>query len=136
PRNVHDHREGARDVAREFRKTPTKTEKIVWRWLRGRRLGGSKFRRQYPIGRYIVDFYCDALKLVVEIDGAAHASTYDYDHKRERDLRAIGLEILRIDGDRVLHDGDGVLETILLAIRGRLPLTRRFAAPSPQGEGY
>lgn len=107
----------------------------MWQWLRGRRLGKWKFRRQYPIGPYIVDFYCDALKLVVEIDGAAHASNGGYDEEREGNLREMGMRILRISSDRVLQDADGVLQTILLAIND-LPLTRsRCARPtSPEGE--
>ena len=133
---VHEHRAGGRDVARAFRKTPTKTENIVWQWLRNRNLGKYKFRRQYPIGPYIVDFFCDRLKLVIEIDGAAHAYSGCYDANRELYLRSVGLEVVRIWSDRVLHDPDGARETILLVIE-RLPLTRsRFAGPpSPQGEG-
>src|SRR5213076_3284243 len=105
------------------------TEAIVWQWLRNRQIGGHKFRRQYPVGPYIVDFYCDALKLVVEIDGAAHAYKGDRDAKRERDSCSMGFEVLRISSDRVLQDPDGVIETILLAIE-RGPLTRsRFARP-------
>jgi very-short-patch-repair endonuclease len=60
------------EIAREFRKQPTKSEHILWGALRGKKLDGLKFRRQQPIGTFIVDFYNSAYRLVVEVDGPIH----------------------------------------------------------------
>jgi len=132
---VHEYRKGGREVARAFRKTPTRTERIVWRWLRDRRFGNWKFRRQYPIEPFIVDFYCDALKLVVEIDGPSHEFTADYDAARTRYLEKLGMLVVRISNFKVRREQLAAADTIIAAILLRLPLTRRFAAPSPEGEG-
>jgi YD repeat-containing protein len=78
---VHEHDQNT-ERARALRKESTLTEEIVWRWLRNRRFGDWKFRRQYPIGPYIADFYCDALKLVIEIDGETHDYSFEYDERR------------------------------------------------------
>lgn len=65
-------RDGNR-LARRLRRDPTVGETRLWSWLRDRRLAGFKFRRQHPIGRYVVDFYCPQARLVVEIDGDGHS---------------------------------------------------------------
>jgi len=99
---VHRHDSLGTQRARNLRRKDTLPERIVWRWLRDRRFGGWKFRRQYPIGPFIADVYCDPLRLIIEIDGAGHQFKAGSD---------------------------------IAAIVSRLPLTRRFAAPSPKGEG-
>jgi type I restriction enzyme R subunit len=71
---------------REFRKHPTTAEAMLWECLRGRRLNGTKFRRQHPIRRYVVDFYCHEHKLIVELDGEIHEHQREYDAVREADL--------------------------------------------------
>ena len=63
---------GRTEFARRLRKQPTRAEDILWRRLRGSRFDGAKFRRQVPFDRYVVDFYCDAAKLVIELDGTQH----------------------------------------------------------------
>jgi very-short-patch-repair endonuclease len=132
---VHRYRKGGREFARALRKSTTYTEAIVWRWLRDRRFGNWKFRRQYPIGPFIVDFYCDALRLAVEIDGESHDFTNDYDMRRTRYLAKWGIHVVRISNREVLRESDTAADVIVAAILERLPLTRRFAAPSPKGEG-
>jgi len=107
----------------------------VWRWLRDRRFGNWKFRRQYPIGPFVADFYCDALRLVVELDGMSHDFSSDYDSRRTRYLTKLGIEVVRVSNLQVLRQPDSAADTIIAAILLRLPLTRRFAPPSPQGEG-
>ena len=62
------------EIAREFRTTPTKTEEILWEALRGKKLDGIKFRRQQPVGYFVVDFYNSVYRLVVEVDGPIHES--------------------------------------------------------------
>jgi very-short-patch-repair endonuclease len=75
---------------------------------------GRKFRRQQSIGPYIVDFYCPAERLVVELDGAAHdsESSTAHDHARDRFLRSLGLIVVRLENRNVLRDPDGVLAYI------------------------
>ncbi|QDT35797.1 endonuclease domain-containing protein [Stratiformator vulcanicus] len=98
--------------AKELRQTLTGPERVLWNGLRGRRFAGLKFRRQHPIGPYIVDFYCDAKKLVVELDGASHDSRGEYDKARQSWIESEGYKMLRISNDDVLQN----LEESLLAI--------------------
>jgi very-short-patch-repair endonuclease len=134
---VHRHAPAGIEIARRLRKTATRAESIVWRWLRDRRFGRWKFRRQYPIGRYVADFYSHPLKLVVEIDGLSHTTdrAVGYDAVRTGYFARLGIEIVRISNLIVLRDPDAAADTIIAAILARIPLTRRFAPPSPQGEG-
>jgi len=90
----------------------------MWCWLRNRRFAGFKFRRQVPIGRYIVDFYCAALKLVIELDGTHHYSpgTDEYDDRRTRYLRRLGMRVLRIPNEILIRDSEIVVEMIQEAI--------------------
>jgi very-short-patch-repair endonuclease len=99
----------------EFRRAMTPTETMLWQQVRANRLGGLAFRRQQVIDGFIADFYCHAAGLVVEIDGAVHAATRDYDAGRDRILAARGLRILRLTNDDVLHDLPACLRRILAA---------------------
>src|SRR5205807_3851435 len=76
---VHETRDDIRQHARTMRHEPTKAERKLWRWLRDRRFGDHKFRRQYPVGRYVLDFYCHDLKLAIELDGSPHEFRAEYD---------------------------------------------------------
>jgi very-short-patch-repair endonuclease len=98
---------------RELRKNKTLAEHYLWQWLRGRELV-YKFRRQVSIGRYIVDFYCHKIKLVIEVDGPIHneSGIKEYDTKREDWLWQRGYFILRFLNDEVLFEGDKVLQCI------------------------
>ena len=84
------------EIAREFRKEPTAGEKILWGALRGKKLDGIKFRRQQPIGYFVVDFYASAFRLVVEIDGPIHDQQVEADKARQDILEELGLIIFRI----------------------------------------
>ena len=132
---MHKHDREVTQRARELRKQSTLTEDIVWRWLRNRRFGNWKFRRQYPIGPYIADFYCDLLKLVIEIDGETHDFTFVHDERRAEYFAGLGIEILRIDNRDVLRNSNGAAEAIDAIIARLTPLTRRVAPPSPDGRG-
>ena len=134
-RRVHEHSDVGTQRARELRKQSTRAERIVWRWFRDRRFGGWKFRRQYPIGPFIADFYCDALKLVVEIDGSGHLWRWYYDEARMKYLRHVGIAVVRISNVQVCREPDAAADTIISAILSRLPLTWPFGPPSPEGEG-
>ena len=102
-----------RERARGMRSDPTDAESRLWYRLRDRRFFGLKFKRQKPVGSYIVDFICDELKLVVELDGGQHASTQKaYDTARDAYLRAQGWSVLRFWNDELLKEPDAVLERI------------------------
>ena len=90
----------------------------MWWWLRARRLAGYKFRRQHPCGPYIVDFYCSAEHLAVELDGGQHytAAARAHDRRRTTLLRRRGVRVLRFPTDLVFRDLSAVLEGILRAL--------------------
>jgi very-short-patch-repair endonuclease len=95
-----------------MRKEPTRAESLLWNELRKEKLAGFKFRRQHIIQTFIVDFYCPAAKLVIEIDGANHKTQLEYDQVQEVDLRTMGYQILRFTNERVITDLAGVLGEI------------------------
>ena len=98
--------------AQTLRTNATIPERILWSRLRGRQLGGFKFRRQRPIGPYICDFVCLSEKVIVELDGSQHALEATYDARRDAILRSNGFRVLRFwNGDVTRHLG-AVLETI------------------------
>ena len=103
--------------ARRLRKQSTDSERAVWRILRNRELKGYKFRRQTPIGPYIVDFVCFEQKLVVEIDGGHHEARSNYDNERTRCLESRGFRVLRFWNNQVLQERGSVLEAILVALQ-------------------
>jgi very-short-patch-repair endonuclease len=123
------------EVAREFRKEPTAGEKILWNALRGKQLDGLKFRRQQPIGFFIVDFYCSPYRLVVEVDGPIHELQKEADAAREEILQVLGLQVLRIKTELVEHN----LSMALGLIRNSVHTLRQNKIqmiPSPlMGEG-
>ena len=90
----------------------TGPERLIWYALRDRRLAGWKFRRQVVIGPYIVDFYSHAASLLLEIDGDSHADRGASDRGREAWLEGLGLRVVRISNDEVLHGLEGVVEGI------------------------
>ena len=98
---------------KNLRQNSTSPERIVWQKLRSRQIGGFKFRRQHNIGKFIVDFYCDEIKLVIEIDGDVHAYQKEYDKKRQLFLENRGLRIIRYTNNEVRTNLMGVLEDIL-----------------------
>jgi very-short-patch-repair endonuclease len=106
------------DRARELRKTMTSSEIRVWLYLRRRKLDGWKFRRQHPIGPYVVDFYCPAARLVVELDGDSHDGSKDeYEDRRQAWLESKGYRVLRLSADYPESDPiEGVWDTIDLAL--------------------
>lgn len=89
------------EAARNFRKEPTKSEAILWQALRGKKLDGIKFRRQQPVGNFVVDFYNSTYRLAVEIDGSVHNDQIEYDEARQDILEELGLNILRLKAETV-----------------------------------
>jgi very-short-patch-repair endonuclease len=99
---------------RELRKEQTRQEKILWDAIRNRKLG-FKFRRQYSIGGYILDFYCPEIKLVVELDGPQHSRKENllYDKERTDYLQILGCSILRFTNKEINENLKKVLSTIM-----------------------
>ncbi|MDQ1314284.1 MAG: hypothetical protein QG662_393 [Pseudomonadota bacterium] len=115
--------------ARELRAHQTDAEQLIWGVLRAKRFLGYKFRRQHPVEPYILDFYCDELKLAIELDGGQHAEQQPYDAHRTRALEARGIRVLRFWNNDVLTQTEAVLEGIYqatLTAQSPTPL-----APSP-----
>ncbi|MDO8811705.1 MAG: endonuclease domain-containing protein [Gallionella sp.] len=107
------------EFARANRKTPTSAERKIWHEvLRMRQLADYKFLRQKPIGRFIVDFYCSSLHLVIEIDGDDHAGSIGYDAERTRVLSSCGLTVIRYSNHEVMHNISGVYENLVQRIAG------------------
>jgi very-short-patch-repair endonuclease len=114
--NQQAHRRKTVERARELRRSMTVPEQKLWRALRGRRLAGLKFVRQFAIGPFIADFVCRQFNLVVEVDGESHAYSGPYDRKRESELERHGFRILRISNDEVLQDMEAVLTAIVQGV--------------------
>ncbi|MEY4751546.1 MAG: hypothetical protein RIQ60_3760 [Pseudomonadota bacterium] len=114
-------------AARHLRREMTDVEHLLWRCLRGRQLGGFKFRKQHPLQRVVLDFYCASARLAIELDGSQHGS----DEGRARDaertalLEAQGIRVLRFLNNEVLDDLEGVLTRIWQELHAQ-------PAPRPQ----
>ena len=127
--------------ARELRGQQTAAEEVLWDLLRGRQIQGLKFRRQFPIESYIVDFYCHERHLVVELDGNVHSDPQQAAHDENRDayLRARGLSVLRLRNESVFEDAPGVLRCIAEAANlsyrrpEKVSVPQEAIPPSPGG---
>ncbi|MBN8967455.1 MAG: endonuclease domain-containing protein [Rhizobiales bacterium] len=119
-----------RDNARRLRRDSTDAERLIWKELRAHHLDGISFRRQTPVGPFIVDFVCHAAGLVIEIDGGQHyeAPGRAADAARDAYLKAKDFDILRFSNADVLTNLPGVLETILLFVRKKNPLPTSTAS--------
>lgn len=123
-----------RDVlegSRRLRRRSTDAERALWRALRSRQLTGMKFRRQHPIGGYVLDFFCETARVGVELDGGQHAEPEmkRRDEQRARDLERMGIRLIRFWDNDVLTKTEAVLQRIAEAVADPSPL------PSPGGRG-
>ncbi|MEM8757643.1 MAG: DUF559 domain-containing protein [Planctomycetota bacterium] len=107
-------------TARQLRQDQSPPEVILWKHLRAARLGGFKFRRQHPVGPFVLDFYCQAAGLCVEVDSRYHESRRSQDNERDAWLAERGIETLRVMAGDVSSNLDGVLSTILRRCRRRV----------------
>jgi very-short-patch-repair endonuclease len=107
-----------RSRARSLRRDSTDAERRIWSALRAHRLDGAGFRRQKPIGPFVVDFVCETSKLIIELDGGQHfeAENQKRDARRDAFLAGRGYRVLRFNNHDVMVNKDGVLETIAAAI--------------------
>ena len=99
---------------RELRQESTEAEKLLWAELRNRKLNGWKFRRQHPLDKFIVDFYCNEKKLVVELDGSVHSEKInkEYDEARTAMLSGLNVIVLRFKNEEVVNDIKETLKKI------------------------
>ena len=106
----------------------TKAEIFLWSKLKGKQLNGLKFRRQYGINNYTVDFYCPELKLAIEVDGNIHGynSKVVHDKQRQREIEALGIKVLRYTNNDIIKNIEGVLQDIIK--------TSPYSPPSQGGE--
>jgi len=111
-----------KDFARKLRKSETDAERKIWQQLRSRNLNGAKFRRQYPVGPYVIDFICINEKLIIELDGSQHLQQRTYDAQRTAFLEQAGYRVMRFWDNDVLLQTENVMQAIVDAL----------ANPSPQ----
>ena len=117
--------------AKQLRGKMTDAEAKLWYYLRGRRFEGRKFRRQVPLGDYVVDFVCEHARLIIEVDGGQHADRLAYDGARTAWLESRGYGVVRFWNHDVLGNMEGVLESLSLALGERDPLP----GPLPRERG-
>ncbi|HVV69501.1 MAG TPA: endonuclease domain-containing protein [Gammaproteobacteria bacterium] len=101
-----------KQFAKSLRTNATDTEQLLWQHLRGHRFFKVKFKRQQPIGEYIVDFISFKSQLIIELDGGQHAEQKEYDESRSNWLRSQGFEIIRFWNNEVIENLEGVLMVI------------------------
>jgi len=114
-------RADAKGKARELRAQMTDAESLLWQQLRGRRFQGFKFRRQRPLGPYILDFVCLDAGLVIEIDGGQHAEQQAYDKARTALIESHNLAVIRFWNHEVMNDTAAVLEKIWQTLQTLTP---------------
>jgi very-short-patch-repair endonuclease len=107
-----------KDKRQSLRNNMPPAEKLIWARLRGRQVEGCKFRRQYSIGAFVVDFYVPKLKLAIEIDGSSHdgEAAQVYDAERQAFLESKGTKFLRFTNQQVYEELDAVIESIGLVV--------------------
>ncbi|MGE3330698.1 MAG: endonuclease domain-containing protein [Candidatus Melainabacteria bacterium] len=107
------------EIARDLRHRQTEAEALLWRILRNRRVGGFKFYRQRPVDRFVADFCCETLRVIVELDGGIHSNPaiQGYDSERQQILEGLGYTVLRFTNTQVRHDAVTVTSTILSHLR-------------------
>jgi very-short-patch-repair endonuclease len=115
-RNINRIRAPILDAAKVHRQEPTAAEAALWSALRRQRLCGLPFRRQHPVDRFILDFYCPRKKLAVELDGASHDGREIMDHARTDALATLNIRVIRFRNEEVLNDLPSVLQRIKAAV--------------------
>ena len=100
-------------LAKEQRNNPTRAEQFLWEYLKNNKLG-VKFRRQHPVFKYIADFYCHELRLIIEVDGDYHRDSVqtEYDEFRSEDINDFGIKVIRFNNEQVLNDIQLVINQI------------------------
>lgn len=111
-----------RERRKELRREATEAEKALWDLLRDRQILDVKFRRQYGVGGYILDFYAPQLKFAIEVDGPIHDTKFskDYDRIRDEYLDDVGIQVIRVKNDDVLNYSVELIEQVKLILRERM----------------
>jgi len=99
-------------TAKVLRKDFTDTERLLWKYLRAKQMEGCKFRRQEPIGSYIVDFVCQEKRIIIEVDGGQHSVEREKDNRRDTWFEGQGYKVLRFWDNKVLTNIKGILEVM------------------------
>ena len=121
--------------AARMRRSLTPPEAALWLMLKGKKLHGFKFRRQHPIGPYILDFYCPAAHLAVEVDGASHNEVrFQHDQRRTEWLNAHGVHVLRFAAVSVRDEPDGVIAAIHLELKRLTPPESSLSRSDGEGD--
>jgi len=109
--------------ARQLRQVETWAEKLMWRWLRDRRFGAYKFRRQHPLGDYYLDFFCEEAELNIELDGSQHGfpEQRKHDLEREKFFQSRGIKTLRFWNSQLRRESQVVRNTIFNELQARAP---------------
>jgi very-short-patch-repair endonuclease len=117
----HYNRTSEKEKRRLLRQEQTASEKLVWYYLRNRRLKKCKFRRQYSIDQFVIDFYYPEFKLAIEIDGGIHSQQKEYDVERQKFLEIFGIKFVRITNNELLGNPYIAFEKIEQAIENLTP---------------
>jgi very-short-patch-repair endonuclease len=128
---MHRVKPNQKAFATSLRNSPTDAERALWKSLRGDLLNGLRFRRQFPIGIYIVDFVCFETRLIVEVDGGQHADS-PHDARRDAWLKFQGFQLLRFWNNEVLQNMEGVMQVIAETTNSR----EQVLPPPLDGEGW
>ncbi len=133
PKITHNAKE-QKNIRRELRHQSTPAEAALWLLLKGRQIDNSRWRRQFSIGIYILDFYCPATRLGIELDGAGHFTPdgeYNDERRTEYLWQKHGIRILRFENKEIFEQTENVLETICRALRNENVETPPPATPTP-----
>jgi very-short-patch-repair endonuclease len=115
------------DRRRNLRNQQTEAERIFWNIVRGRKFLNLKFRRQFSVGSYILDFYCPEISLAVEIDGGQHATNIEYDRARTEFINRLGIKVVRFWNNDITKNASGVYDELARIVATPPDLT----LPSP-----
>ncbi|MFA6474983.1 MAG: DUF559 domain-containing protein [Patescibacteria group bacterium] len=107
-------------LARKLRNNPTQAEVVLWNRLKEKQLG-CKFRQQYPLFQFIVDFYCSSHRLIIEVDGLIHEQQRDYDQLRDQIMMRHGYSVMRFANAEIMNDLDKVIDKIKEKLNGFTP---------------
>ena len=122
-------------LAKKLRKGSTETENFLWRYLKAKRFEGYKFRRQEPIGKYIVDFVCFEKRIVIECDGGQHSFQIREDRSRDEWFRMQGYQVLRFWDNEVFQKTESILQVIWEACQKQLSLLNLPLSPALSHKG-
>ncbi|MCB0553579.1 MAG: endonuclease domain-containing protein [Phaeodactylibacter sp.] len=120
-----------------LRREMTEAEQVLWEALRNKRLAGFKFRRQHPISKYVLDFYCHQAKLAIELDGEYHEDRAQqfYDTDRTANLQELSIDVIRFQNEEVLENLDKVLVKIREEVINRIGSSPSGDAADSYGKG-